>query len=95
MAPVSDGVRPTKRCLDDLDLVLPDLGQPLEEIDHPVVACAQTVPELRNAGGTQRILTLSDRVWFKVKTGNQRAAVIQLHGDDLPAGFVGVPVRGG
>ena len=86
MAQVSDGVRPTKRCLNDLDLSLPDLGQPLEEIAHPVVASAQAVPEQRDAGGAQRILSLSDRVWFKVKTGDQRAVVTQLHGDHVPAG---------
>lgn len=86
MARIPGGVRPTKRCLDDLGLALPDLGQPLDEIDHPVVATAQTVPELRDAGGAQRILLLSDRVWFKVKTGNQRAVVTQLRGEDLQAG---------
>lgn len=84
MAQVSDAVRPTKRCLDDLHLLLPDLGHPLDEIDHPVVATAQAVPELRAAGGAQRILALSDRVWFKVKIGDQRAVVTELHANDLP-----------
>jgi hypothetical protein len=81
------GVRPTKRCLADLGLSVPDLGQPLDEFDNPVVATAQTVPAHRDAGGAQRILSLSDRVWFKVKTGDQRAVVTQLHGDDLPVGL--------
>lgn len=84
MAQVSGGVRPTKRCLVDLELPLPDLGHPLDEIDHPVVIAAQAVPEQREAGGAQRILSLSDRVWFKVKTGNQRAVVTELRGGDLP-----------
>jgi len=87
MAQVSDGVRPTKRCLADLDLPLPDLGHPLDEFDHPVVAAAQTVPAQRDAGGAQRILSLNDRVWFKVKTGGQRAVVIELRGDELPDGL--------
>ena len=80
-------VRPTKRCLADLGLPLPDLSQPLDEIDNPVVVTAQAVPAKRDAGGARRILSLSDRVWFKVKTGDQRAVVTQLHGDDLPNGL--------
>jgi hypothetical protein len=87
MTQVPVGVRPTKRCLADLDLPLPDLGHPLEEMDNPVVAAAQAVPEQRDAGGARRILTLSDRVWFKVKTGDQRAVVSQLHDGDLPDGL--------
>lgn len=87
MSQISEGVRPTKRCLADLGLSLPDLGQPLNELDNPVVTTAQAVPAQRDAGGAQRILSLSDRVWFKVKTGDQRAVVTQLHGDDLPAGL--------
>ncbi len=86
MSEDSSGVRPTKRCLGDLGLAPPDLGRPLEEIDHPVVCVAQAVPDLRHAGGAQRVLALSDRVWFKVKTGNRRAVVTELHGDDLPTG---------
>lgn len=88
MAQVSDGVRPTKRCLADLDLTLPDLGHPLNEIDHPIVTAAQAVPEQRDAGGAQRILSLSDRVWFKVKTSGQRAVVTELPGDQA---LVGLP----
>jgi hypothetical protein len=58
-------------------LSLPDLDHPLDEIDHPVVATAQAGPELRAAGGSERILVLSDRVWFTVKTGDQRAGVTE------------------
>lgn len=87
MAQVSAGVRPTKRCLADLDLSLPDLGHPLDEIDHPVVAIAQAIPKQRDAGGAQRILSLSDRVWFKVKTGEQRAVATELRGGELPDGL--------
>lgn len=78
------GVRPTKRCLGDLGTELPDLGTPLEEIDHPVVANAQSVPEQRDAGGAERVVALTDRVWFKVKTSDHRAAVTELRGTDLP-----------
>lgn len=64
---VSDpvGVRPTKRCLGDLGVELPDLGVRLEEIDQPVIASAQAVPEQRDAGGAERVVALTDRVWFK------------------------------
>jgi hypothetical protein len=84
MSKVPNGVRPTRRCLADLNVQLPDLGTPLEEIDHPVLAVAQTLPERRNAGGAQRILALSDRVWFKVKTGDQRAVVTELTDEERP-----------
>ncbi|MBP2323265.1 hypothetical protein JOF56_003650 [Kibdelosporangium banguiense] len=86
MTQVPVGVRPTKRCLADLGLSLPDLGQPLEEMENSVVAAAQAVPVQRDAGGARRILSLSDRVWFKVKTGDQRAVVTQMNGDDVPDG---------
>lgn len=84
MTQVTVGVRPTRRCLTDLSLSLPDLGHPLDELDNPIVVTAQAIPALRNAGGAQRILSLSDRVWFKVKTGDRRAVVTRLPGDDLP-----------
>lgn len=50
-------VRPTKRCIGDLELELdlPDLGTPLDEIDDPVVVNAQAVPEQRDAGGVERV----------------------------------------
>jgi hypothetical protein len=87
MSEASKGVRPTQRCLADLGLSVPDLGQPLDELDNPVIAAAQAVPAQRDAGGAQRILSLSDRVWFKVKTDDQRAVVTRLHDDDLPRGL--------
>ncbi|GAB3713924.1 hypothetical protein GCM10027598_21660 [Amycolatopsis oliviviridis] len=66
---------------------MPDLGHPLDEIDNPIVVTAQAVPALRDAGGAQRILSLHDRVWFKVKTSDRRAVVTRLLGDDLPDGL--------
>ncbi len=90
MASDPTGVRPTKRCLGDLSVALPDLGTPLDEVNHSAIAIAQAVPEQRDAGGAQRILALSDRVWFKVKTGDQRAVVTELtdreRAIDLPDG---------
>ncbi|WP_208297594.1 hypothetical protein [Actinophytocola oryzae] len=78
-----DGVRPTRRCLDDLDVAVPDLGHRLDEIDNPIIAAAQAVPEQRDAGGAQRVLSLSDRIWFKVKTSDQRAIATQITRNDL------------
>lgn len=78
MARTTGGVRPTRRALTDLGQSLPDLGTPLDQIDHVVVKVAQTVPEQRAAGGAERILALKDRVWFKVKVGDQRAVVTEL-----------------
>lgn len=45
---------------------------------------AQAVPEQRDAGGAERVVALADRVWFKVKTSDHRAAVTELRGADLP-----------
>lgn len=83
MAPNSTDVRPTKRCLANLDVALPDIGTPLNKVNHPVVTVAQAVPEHRDAGGAYRVLALDDRVWFKVKTGDRRAIVTELTDDEL------------
>ena len=50
------GVRPTKRCLGDVGVELPDLGVRLEEIDQPVIVSAQAIPEQRDAGGAERVV---------------------------------------
>lgn len=84
MASTPPAVRPTLRCLDDLGVPLPDVSRQLNAINHAVIASAQRIPERRDAGGAERVLALSDRVWFKVKTGVCRGAVTELRGDDLP-----------
>ncbi|WP_033340133.1 hypothetical protein [Catenuloplanes japonicus] len=71
-------VRPTKRALDDLGLAFPVLEQRLHRLAHPVVAHAQRIPAQVAAGGAERVASLGDRVWFKVKTGRHRAAVHRL-----------------
>lgn len=71
---MTDAVRPTLRALDDLALVLPDLGVDLSRMPHPVVERAQQVPH----GRTERIVSITDRVVLKVKTSNQRGAVVDL-----------------
>lgn len=77
-------VRPTKRCLSDLEIPLPDLGAPLTETSHPVIASAQALPEQRDAGGAERVVSLTDRVWFKIKTSDHRAAATELPVGEVP-----------
>ena len=62
----------------------PDLGVRLEEVDQQVIVSAQAVPEQRDAGGADRVVALTDRVWFKVKTSGFRAVVTEFRGTDLP-----------
>jgi hypothetical protein len=57
----------------------------LEDIEDSIVGSAQMVPEQRDAGGAERVVALTDRVWFKVKTGDRRAAVTELRAGELPA----------
>lgn len=84
MASAVTSVRPTRRCLADLDVDPPDLGTPLSEIDDPVITSAQSVPDQRDGGGVKRVVSLTDRVWFKVKTAGRRAVVTELRGNELP-----------
>lgn len=86
MASVPINVRPTQRCIDDLEVDLPHLGVPLNEIDHPVITSAQALPEQRDAGGAERVVSLTDRVWFKVKTSDHRAIATELRSGELPDG---------
>lgn len=72
------GVRPTLRCLsDDLAIApLPTLDVRLEDLDHELIRKAQQSPELDAAGGSERIESVDDRTWLKVKTGQWRGAVL-------------------
>ncbi len=88
-------VRPTRRCLADLAVDLPDLGVPLDEIEDPVIVSAQALPEQRDAGGAERVVSLTDRVWFKVKTSDRRAVVTELRESELRSGSRRAVVRGG
>ena len=56
-------------------MTLPTVNLPIHQLDHPVVAHAQRVPQIDAAGGAARILALVDRVWLKVKTGRHRGGV--------------------
>lgn len=77
------GVRPTKRCLDDLGVDVPTADVPLHQLPAAPVAAAQALPERLAAGGVTRIRSLKDRVWFKVKTGRWRGAAVQLVAGEL------------
>ncbi|MHA7987814.1 hypothetical protein ACX9R5_18630 [Rathayibacter sp. CAU 1779] len=67
-------VRPTKRCLDDLELRFPPLDVPLHETEHDLIVKAQRLPDEFASGGAERVLAIDDRVWFKVKVGEYRGA---------------------
>jgi hypothetical protein len=74
--------RPTLRCLkEDLDLPVPPVTQPLEEVDHPLVGKA--VEQFADADAKhERIRAIDDQVLFKVKVQRWRGAV--LVDADLP-----------
>lgn len=90
----SHGVRPTRRCLGDLGADVPTADIPLHELTVPPVPAAQALPERFAAGGVARIRSLKDRVWFKLKTGRWRGAVVRLTDDELdwPGDDPGAPV---
>ena len=79
-------VRPTKVCINALALTVPTVDIPLPLLDHDLIRAAQRVPEAHAAGGVERILVLSDRTWFKVKTGRWRGAATCLPRSERTAG---------
>lgn len=81
--PGGEQVRPTKLCLDAMGVAPPTIDQSLADIDAGPLASAQTLPEKFEAGAAQRIRSLRDRVWFKVKTGRWRGAATRLTDSDL------------
>lgn len=67
--------RPTLRCLtDDLKLPVPVLNQPLDEIDHPILAKASD-QFATESGQRERIRAIDDQILFKVKVQRWRGAV--------------------
>lgn len=79
----TQGVRPTKKCLDDLGISPPALDEPLHRLEADPIPAAQSFPEVYDAGGLSRIVSIKDRVWFKLKTGRWRGAVTRLTDRDL------------
>jgi hypothetical protein len=88
-------VRPTKRCIGDLEVDIPDLGEPLSKISHPVINSAQALPEQRDVGGAERVVSLRDRVWFKVKTSDHRATATELRAGEVREWTRGARAPGG
>lgn len=101
----SKRVRPTLRALiEDLGLSIPLVDDSLADLDHDIIQRAQGVPEKAAANGAERILSLKDRVWLKVKSGRWRgAATDYVHDPESPKsewfsgwwlGFVGTRADG-
>ena len=78
-------VRPTQRCLEELGVEPPSVDVPLSAVDADPVPQAQALPERFEAGGATRIVSLRDRVWFKVKTSRWRGAAVHLTDAELEA----------
>ncbi|WP_315093265.1 hypothetical protein [uncultured Cellulomonas sp.] len=85
-----ESVRPTIRCLkEDLQLKLPPAHVPLDEIDEQVITKVQMTPAEVAANAAERIKSLRDRIWFKQRAGDFRAAVTEIRdsGSDLVDGW--------
>lgn len=68
-------VRPTLRCLtEDLKLPIPWANEPLDEIDHPLLAKA-TLQFGTEGNRQERIRAIDDQILFKVKVHRWRGAV--------------------
>jgi hypothetical protein len=61
--------------LDELDIGVPTLDESLDSLDHPLIIKAQNVPEQVASNGGQRILCLTERIWYKTKVHDWRGAV--------------------
>jgi hypothetical protein len=64
--------------IDDLGLDLPTVDEPLHELDHPLIARAQLLPLAEAVGGVERIVSLTDRIWLKVKTSRHRGGATRI-----------------
>lgn len=71
---VTEYVRPTKRALVDLGHAFPSLDVQLHLVDDVLLQKSQSLPDEVAAGGAERVRSLNDRVWFKVKTNDVRGA---------------------
>lgn len=88
MQPEKQQVRPTRNVLRTLGLaslrgpLFPfKLHVDLAEIDHDLVRKAQEVPQKHLSRAAERIKSLKDRVWYKVKVNDDRGGVTDLGGD--------------
>lgn len=83
MSAGSFGVRPTKKVLDDLGCQVPTIDKSLSSIDVDPLRSAQSFPDRYEANSLRRIVSLKDRVWFKLKTARWRGAVVRLTDAEL------------
>lgn len=89
---MTEAVRPTKRCLTDLQVDVPELGTRLSDLQHPLIVKSQRTPVEAGAGAAERIRVLTDRTWYKVKTGRWRGAVVDL-AHEAPEQLTQLPSR--
>lgn len=90
----NEAVRPTRKSLDDLGIAVPLIDHPLHAIDDPHVRQMQKMPERALAGGAERILRIADRVWFKYKSSDVRAAVGRLKESEVAQCVLPIPGLG-
>ena len=71
-----------------MQVLVPTIDVPLSELEHPLVVRAQPIPDMVATHSSERILSLTDRVWLKVKTGTWRGAAGNVRGaiEDSPRG---------
>jgi len=78
-------VRPTRKALTDLGLQIPIIDVPLHDIDDAHLKEMQKVPLYAQSGGAEPIRKIKDRVVFKYKSSNVRAAVTKLKESEVAA----------
>lgn len=83
----SVAVRPTKRALGDLGIRVPNADTLLHELEHACVSDAQRLPEIVLAQSAERIVSISDRVWFKCRSGDSRSAIVRLRDGEVFPGI--------
>lgn len=79
---MAEQVRPTKRALESASLDIPHLGVSLSVLEHELLVRARAVVEMIDSGGGKRVVSIKDRVVFKVKTDDWRGALVDV-GSDL------------
>jgi hypothetical protein len=89
-----EAVRPTRKSLGDLGLTIPPINEPLHEIDDKHVREMQKMPERVLVGGAERILRITDHVWFKYKSSDVRAAVGKLKESEVVRSVQPIPELG-
>lgn len=62
----------------ELGIAPPTADVRLHGLGERPIREAQAQPDVIEAGGGERIVSVKDRVWFKLKTGRWRAAVVRL-----------------